>query len=256
MSIRRILVSSSLIVLALSSAALACEMCNDSDWSYEGTKGPAHWATLKPDFKACGEGPLQSPVNISTFAKGDLPDIAFSYQDIPLSLSNTGRMLKVAVPAGSKAGIGGHDYALEHISFHTPSEHYMDGSPYPMEVHFVHKDAKGAVDVIAVMMKIGAANETIEKLWSHIPAAPGQDIPVQSPAEGMTFSPYDLLPAGPEYYSYQGSLTTPPCTEGVSWQVMQQPIEISEAQLTKFQQLFAHNARPLQGLNGRVVKGD
>lgn len=256
MSIRRIVVSSSLILLALSSAALACEMCDDAEWGYGGAKGPVHWGALKPEAKLCGEGLAQSPVNISTFQKGDLPDIKFAYQDIPLSLSNTGHTLKVAVPAGSKATIDGHEYMLEQIHFHTPSEHYMDGSPYPMELHFVHKDDKGALAVVAVMMKVGQANQTIEKLWAHIPAAPGQDIPVQTPAEGITFSAYDLLPAGPEYYSYEGSLTTPPCTEGVRWNVMQQPIEISQEQLVKFQTLFALNARPLQALNGRIVKGD
>lgn len=191
-------------------------------------------------------GIQQSPVNITQFMKGDLADIKFDYKDIPLDVVNTGHTIQANAAPGSMATFDGAAYQLAQIHFHTPSEHYMDGSPYPMEAHFVHKNDKGDLAVIGVMMKVGGANQTIQKMWDNIGKKP----------EGLTVSPYDLLPAKPEYFRYDGSLTTPPYTEGVQWHVMQQPIEISEAQLLAYQTLFPHNARVLQPLNGRVLKGD
>lgn len=222
-------------------------------WGYDGEEAPSHWASLDKEYTVCDTGKAESPVNIAQFAKGDLPDIQFAYQDLPLSLTNNGHTLMVKAPAGSKITVEGHEYELQQIHFHTPSEHYMNGSPYPMEAHFVHKDAKGHLAVIGVMMKLGTENGTLAKLWSHIPTGTDDDMKGE---EGATFSAYDLLPAAPEYYTYDGSLTTPPCSEGVTWMVMQQPIEISQEQLAKFQTIFPYNARPLQSLNGRVVKGD
>lgn len=225
-----------------------------AEWGYSGETAAAYWGELDEAYHACANGLKQSPINIDQFLKGELPDIAFDYKDIPLKVTNTGPGVQVNVPPGSKATIDGRVYELAQFHFHTPSEHYMDGSPYPMEGHFVHKDEKGALAVIGVMMKLGKENETIGKIWANIPAESGTEMAAEEP--GAVISAYDLLPAQPGHYTYEGSLTIPPCTEGVTWLVMQQPIEISQEQLTGFQSTFPHNARPLQMLNDRVLKGD
>lgn len=226
---------------------------HDAGWGYQGPRGPAFWGAIEPTNAACSQGLKQSPVNIAQFLKGDLPDIGFAYNDIPLAVVNTGHSAQVNVPPGSKATIDGKAFELISLDFHTPSEHYMDGSPYPMEAHLFHRGPKGEIAAIAVMIKLGAANATVDKIWSHIPASAGREGVGEN---GAVISAYDLLPASPGYYSYEGSLTAPPCTEGVNWLVMQQPIEISQEQLVAFQSAFPHNARPLQKLNERVVKGD
>ncbi|MCD8496611.1 MAG: carbonic anhydrase family protein [Alphaproteobacteria bacterium] len=278
MFIRSILLASTVLALSVPAVALACDMCDKKmckekmcmsggkghgdmnhggmdhgTWGYSGKKGPAFWGEMDAANNACTQGKAQSPINVAQFMKGDLPDIAFAYQDIPLKVKNTGHSVEVTVPPGSTATIGEHVYDLKQIHFHTPSEHYMDGAPYPMEAHLYHTDPEGHTDVIAVMIKVGGENTTIGQIWSRIPAEAGAE---EVSEEGVVISAYDLLPASPGYYTYEGSLTTPPCTEGVTWTIMQQPIEITQEQLGAFQSIFAHNARPLQDLNGRVVKGD
>jgi len=222
------------------------------DWSYSGANAPAHWADLRPDYHACRSGTKQSPVNIAQFYQDDLPEMELRYGSVPLSLINTGQTVQVNIPAGNAFFADGMRYTLKQMVFHTPSEHYMDGAPYPMELQMLHRGDDGTQVILSVMLKIGPANRVIQGIW--------QNIPVQTFAEktlaSVMFSPKDVMPDTLDYYKYTGSLTTPPCNEGVTWFVMKDPITLSEDQLRAFQTLFPVNARSVQPLNGRVITGD
>ncbi len=221
-------------------------------WGYSGAEAAPYWGTLDESYHACLQGTEQSPINISTFLQEDLPAIEPSYEPSGLSVVNNGHTIQVNYGAGSVFKAGNVNYELLQLHFHTRSEHYLDGAPYPMEVHFVHKAADGSLGVIGVMMKVGEHNPTIEGIWQNAPINTGGEKNIDS----VKISATDLMPASLEYYKYNGSLTTPPCSEGVSWHVMKDPIEVSEIQLKAFQALFPVNARPVQPLNERVVTGD
>lgn len=220
-------------------------------WGYGAADGANKWASMDAAYETCKVGAAQSPINIDKFLQEDLPEVLPTYHDVPLSVVNNGHTVQVNYPAGSGFRADNMDYGLVQFHFHTPSEHYLDGAPYPMEAHFVHKNAQGGYAVVAVMMKVGEANPTIEGIWQNVPAA-GEVKDVTA----VQVNAANLMPAGLEYYKYQGSLTTPPCSEGVTWYVMKEPIELSEGQLTAFQSVFPVNARPIQALNDRVVTGD
>jgi carbonic anhydrase len=207
---------------------------------------------LEAAFEACKTGELQSPVNIEAFYQGDLPALEPAYEAVPLHVLNTGRTIEVDL--GENAGvlsIAGKAYRLSQVSFRTPSEHYIDGSPYPMEAHLLHKADDGTIAIIAVLMKVGEHNPVIEGIWQNAPVAGGEKM-----VETVLISSADLLPESLDYYKYDGSLTTPPCSEGVQWHVLKDPIELSQAQLTAFQTVFPVNARPIQNLNGRTIRGN
>ena len=233
--------------------ASAQDQKSHANWGYSAADGAAHWADISPDYEACKVGAKQSPINIAAFKQNpDLQKLKVAYQPAPLVVVNNGHTVQVNFPPGSKFMSGETMYDLAQLHFHTPSEHYMDGAPYPMEMHLVHKSEKGELAVVGIMMKLGAENPTIQKIWQSIPASAGQE----NAPKDITISATDILPMQGMYYTYEGSLTTPPCSEGVKWHVLQNPIEISEAQLRAFQGLFPVNARPVQPLNGRVVQGN
>lgn len=220
-------------------------------WSYIGMESAEHWGDLSEQYHACKAGMKQSPVNIDTYEGTELPALEFSYEATPLQVVNNGHTVQVNYAPGSQMTVDGKVYQLLQVHFHTPSEHYVDGMPYPMEAHFVHKAADGSLGVVGVMMKIGEANEEIAKIWANVPAA-GHTANIET----AHFDGTGLLPANHAYYSYSGSLTTPPCSEGVAWHVLKHSITISREQLTAFQNLYPVNARPVQPLHGRVVKGE
>ncbi|MEZ5919515.1 MAG: carbonic anhydrase family protein [Alphaproteobacteria bacterium] len=222
-------------------------------WDYAGPEtGASHWGELEAAFEACKTGELQSPINIESFYQGELPALETAYSAVPLHVINNGHTIQVDL--GDNAGtlnVAGKTYKLLQVHFHTPSEHYIDGSPYPMEAHLVHKAEDGTLAVVGVLMKVGAHNPVIEGIWQNAPVAGGEKM-----LETVSVSAADLLPESLEYYKYDGSLTTPPCSEGVQWHVLKDPIELSQAQLTAFQTVFPVNARPIQDLNGRTVRGN
>ena len=218
---------------------------------YTGARNPRHWGHLDDTYHACKEGMQQSPVNIRQYAEMDLPDLETNYSLAPLHVVNNGHTLQVNYTDGNTLRVDGTTFDLHHLHFHSPSEHYLDGAPYPMEVHFVHKAKDGTLGVIGVMMKLGRENPVIEGIWRNASPVKGE-----KKVDDVAINAATLLPDNLEYYAYEGSLTTPPCSEGVKWHVLKTPIEISEKQLTAFQNLFPVNARPIQPLNGRVVKGD
>ena len=215
----------------------------DCSWSYDGATGPAHWAEIcAPRNATCAAGTRQSPIDLPEAPEGDLPHLSFHYQLTPLAVKNNGHTIEVEVEPGSYVRIGSERFNLVQFHFHTPSEHQLQGQSFPMELHFVHKNALGELAVVGVFLQEGAAHPVLQEIWDHIGAPESGEINSE-----------DLLPANREYYRYAGSLTTPPCTEGVRWHVMHTPIEVSAAQIAEFQAIFPLNARPLQLLNDRPV---
>ena len=222
-----------------------------AQWGYTGAGAAHRWGDLSSGFEACKNGTAQSPVNIDAFMQGALPPLDVAYNAVSLDVANTGYTVQVNAQNGGGLNFQGKPFTLSHFDFHTPSEHYVDGAPYPMEAQFVHKAPDGSFGIVSVMFKVGAHNPVTEGIWQNVPRA-GEVKAV----EGVQISVADLLPATRGYFQYQGSLTTPPCSEGVQWFVMKEPITLSAKQLKAFQAVFPVNARPIQDLNGRVVKGD
>ncbi len=221
-----------------------------SHWEYEGEYGPTKWASMEPNFKTCGIGKRQSPINIETrdAEKGGLRPIVFSYIPGPAEILNNGHTIQINLPNSGSARFDGLEYKLVQFHFHTPSEEKIDSMASHMVVHLVHKAGDNKLAVVGVLFKLGKENAALKPIFDNLP-----------PKETLTrplnvFNPADLIPADPIYYGYTGSLTTPPCSEDVKWHVMKKPIEISYAQLAAFKKLYKMNARPIQPLNGRRVQ--
>lgn len=229
----------------LASAAMAADP--HPHWGYHGEDAPAHWAELNPDFETCAIGHMQSPIDIRHAHLAELPEIEFDYHAGPAESVNNGHTIQVNLPDSGGIDIGGAHYSLVQFHFHTPSEEKIDGESFPMEAHFVHKDAEGHLAVVAVMLKQGRKNAALEEIFDTLPAE-GDSHSLQA------LNPAALLPAKHAYYAYAGSLTTPPCSEGVRWQVLKQPVEMSESQIEAFRKRYPMNARPVQPLNGREVQ--
>jgi len=219
-------------------------------WSYEGHGGPAQWAELEKDYATCGLGKIQSPINITETKKEKLAEIEFSYQPSTLKLLNNGHTIQVNVADGSSIKIDADQYKLVQYHFHTPSEEQVQGKYFAMVAHLVHKNAAGQLAVVAVLFEQGRENEALKPVWSKLPEKESIE---QAFAETKV-NAAQLLPATKGYYAFEGSLTTPPCSEGVRWLVLKQPVELSAQQLAQFRSIIHSNARPVQPLNGRVVK--
>ncbi len=219
------------------------------DWSYEGEHGPTHWGDVKTDYAVCKTGKNQSPIDITGAVKADLPSIQFAYKPAQLRIINNGHSIQVNYPEGSFITVGGKQYQLVQFHFHHPSEEKVNHKSFDMVAHLVHKDAEGRLAVVAVLMRKAQANAFMKTLWEHLPKEEGrEEVPT-----GVTIDPSQLLPAQRGYYTYTGSLTTPPCSEGVTWFVLKTPVAISDAQIDRFMQFYKHNARPVQQLGGRTV---
>ena len=218
-------------------------------WSYTGPNGPEHWGALEPDFAECKLGQHQSPIDIRDARQQSLPPIQFAYKTSPLKITNNGHTVQISYAPGSFIVVGGKQYELRQFHFHHPSEEHIQGKPYDMVIHLVHADSEGHLAVVAVLVKQGKANAALQKLWDHLPAAEGEE---ESPA-GVEVNAAGLLPENLSYYTFTGSLTTPPCSESVTWFVLKTPLEVSPAEVEAFAKLYPHNARPIQPLNGRPV---
>jgi carbonic anhydrase len=233
--------------ILLSTSALAADV--PAHWSYEGAHGPANWSKLQAGFSACKLGHQQSPIDIVRTRKEALPALAFDYQASPLKIIDNGHTIQVNYAPGSSLTIDGVRYELLQFHFHTPSEERIKGRSYPLVAHLVHRNAEGKLAVVAVLFRKGAAHPLIGAVWNALPKEKGQ----QQEPEGVSIDIASLLPQAQGYYNFPGSLTTPPCSEEVNWFVLKQPVELSDAQLKRFTQLYRHNARPVQPLNGRTV---
>lgn len=218
-------------------------------WKYSGPLGPQAWATLHPSFSLCGAGQRQSPVDIRDGLPLDLEAVDFSYRPGFFSVTDNGHTVQVQPGDGNSIEVGARRYELTGFHFHLPGEERVDGRAFAMSVHLVHRDAQGRLAVVALVAEEGPEHPAVQAVWNHLPLERGEFV-----AASVEFDPTALLPSRRGYYTYMGSLTTPPCTEGVLWIVMQQPIRVSPQQLAIFARLHPMNARPLQPLEGRVIK--
>lgn len=215
-------------------------------WGYEGTMGPENWGD---EFPTCAKGKSQSPLNIRGPFEKALFSITPDYKNGPLNIVNNGHTIQVNVPPGSKLRIDSKPFELVQFHFHRPSEELIDGKPAAMVIHFVHKNSEGRIAVLGVLLKEGNENPGIKLLWQYAPQKEGPEV---SP-EGVNFNPGNLLPREYEFWSYEGSLTTPPCTEGVRFFILKSPVNIAKGQVEQFP--FKKNARPVQPQNGRAIAG-
>jgi carbonic anhydrase len=220
-------------------------------WGYSGKDDPKEWSKLDPAYAACGAGTAQSPIDLKAkkIKTADLPPLQFDYRPATLSIINNGHSIQVNYPAGSTLTVGGHVYKLVQFHFHHPSENHENGKALPLEVHLVHADADGKLAVVAVFFDVDKPNPLIDVAWRNIPEKGEKGVDVSA----SSINPTDLLPANRGYYSFVGSLTTPPCSEGVSWYVVKTHMTVSKEQLDQFAKIFKKNARPTQPLNGRAV---
>lgn len=235
------------ILMIFSPASLASE--NTPHWDYGGANNPTQWSNLSEDFAQCASGQNQSPIDINGTIKTNSAPLEFHYQATPLVIVNNGHSIQVNYEKGSFVKINDQEYELLQFHFHTPSEHTIKEKASALEMHLVHRHNLGKLAVVGVMIETGSNNSIIEQIWQNIPEAKGTN-----KVENMMINVQDLLPQSHSYYSYNGSLTTPPCSENVSWNILTEPITISEEQIKQFQKLYQVNARPIQSLNRRLIQ--
>ena len=218
-------------------------------WDYEGVGGPAEWARLNSANTACINGKRQSPIDIRDGIKVELDAVRFAYRPSAFRVVDNGHTVQVNVGGGNTITVQGRDYELQQFHFHRPSEEHVNGRQYDMVAHLVHKDAQGRVAVVAVLLDRGAAQPIVQAVWNNLPLEKNDEVSAQQPLDLER-----LLPEDRRYYTYMGSLTTPPCSEGVLWMVMKHPVPVSPEQIAVFARLYPMNARPLQPLHGRLIK--
>ncbi len=228
----------------------ACAQQAAPEWSYKGAEGPADWGKLDPTYARCSLGHAQSPIDIKHAKKADLPNLKFDYNAVPLNLIDNGHSIQVNYAPGSSLTVGDKTYTLKQFHFHHPSEEHVNGHRYDMVAHLVHADAEGHLAVVAVFLKQGESSAFIDSIWKNIPTEKEKAVDVS----GVSLNVKDLLPADRGYYTFTGSLTTPPCSEGVTWYVLKNPVTLSAAQVKTFAKLYPKNARPIQPVNGREVQ--
>ena len=224
----------------------------EAHWAYEGENGPAAWGKLKPEFNLCAIGKRQSPINIeegSTLV-GPAEPVQFNYTPSNASVVNNGHTIQVDVQGENSITVRGSNFKLLQFHFHSPAEEQINFKRAAMAAHLVHKNDQGQLAVVAVLLEPGAPNPLIEKVWTYMPLDAGDR--VRMPRELLNMN--ELLPADQRYYQFMGSLTTPPCSEGVLWIVLKKPTQISKNQYRLFTQLYPNNARPVQPVNGRSVR--
>lgn len=217
-----------------------------AQWGYAGHIGPGHWASLDQANAVCSAGSQQSPVNITDAIEADLPVIEVGW-DTGGTMVNNGHTIQINVPEGGFMKRGGRTYDLLQYHFHSPSEHLVNGTAHAMELHFVHRDAAtGKLGVLGVFLEPGAGNAAFASLASAFPAEVGGEASV-------TVDPTDLLPPSREYWTYEGSLTTPPCSEIVDWMVLKQPLEVAAGDIDTYRTLYSGNARPVVATDRRFI---
>ncbi|HEX8963772.1 MAG TPA: surface-adhesin E family protein [Rhodocyclaceae bacterium] len=220
-------------------------------WSYEGAGAPANWAKLRPEYATCAAGKRQSPIDIRDTIHVDLEPIKFAYKPSHVTIIDNGHTVEATVEEGSTMRVMERDFQLVQFHFHKPGEERINGRMFDMVVHLVHRDDAGRIAVIAVPLEKGAENPLIQWLWNNLPLDKDQPISPSAPLD------LNLLLPPPDkraYFTYMGSLTTPPCTEDVLWMVFKQPMPISSQQIGVFSHLYLNNARPIQPSNGRLIK--
>jgi carbonic anhydrase len=243
------IVSALLVACVIWPVTLAAQQSHAPHWTYEGHEGPINWGKLDPAYAVCASGHAQSPIDIKQAKPAELPELRFAYQSVPLNIVNNGHTIQVNYAPGSTLTVGNKTYTLKQFHFHHPSEESINGRPFDMVAHLVHDDGSGHLAVVAVLFQAGPSNALLDAVWSNIPTQTGKAQNVPS----VSLNVQDLLPRDRGYYTFAGSLTTPPCSEGVTWFVLKNQATLSQAQLAAFAKLYPHNARPIQPANGREV---
>jgi carbonic anhydrase len=217
----------------------------DSDWGYEKA---ADWGTLNQNYAACN-GASQSPINIENTVKAELQPLKFSYNTTIQSIENKGHTIQVDFAEGGILTLDGEHFALKQFHIHSPSENQIKGKTYPLEIHFVHSNGKGQLAVVGMMYNQGIESPMLKRMWQRLPKRQGDKVTLLTPEPVV-----NMLPRNLEYYRFSGSLTTPPCSEGVRWLIMKEIQYASAQQIAAFTELMGHpNNRPIQPLNGRVI---
>jgi carbonic anhydrase len=242
---------SAVLCLALIPVPARAQQSSPPHWSYSGDTNPKDWGKLDPSYALCSTGKHQSPIDIQTkdAKPADLPALQFSYKDVPLSVVDNGHTVMVNYAPGSTLTVGDHIYTLKQFHFHHPSEEHINGKSHALVAHLVHSDADGRLAVVAILFDQGADNAEIDSIWLNIPKEKEKTADLAS----VTINAKDLLPADHGYFTFSGSLTTPPCSEGVTWYVLRNPSHMSEAEIKAFAKLYPHDNRPIQPLNDREV---
>ena len=257
------------VLMCLTSCGKAQRVSSQSDtekteWGYEAKNGPQVWGQLSPEYFLCAEGRHQSPIDLVNPTPAKLLPIPYAYNaTTDMNIRNTGHTIEVAYPEGSWIEVDGTRYQLLQFHFHAPSEHTVAGKPFDMEMHLVHKSEAGNLAVVGLLIEKGHHHFSYDPVWEHLPAVPGEtqrlEVSKKLPINPrMMLSPNgqitdEAMQPFPPAYRYEGSLTTPPCSEEVKWIVLTTPIEMSEAQIAAFKAIIHDNNRPVQPLNGRKL---
>lgn len=219
----------------------------EAHWAYEGKGGPAEWGAMKPEYAVCSSGSTQSPIDLAVAQQIPGGRTNIKWSPTALSVVNNGHTIQADVEKDSMIEVDGQPFELVQFHFHAPSEHTLNGKPFAFETHFVHKSAKGELAVVGVLHTIGAENPTLAPIWGAMPKTVDEKKPLAKTDLAA------MLPRDRSMFRYAGSLTTPPCSEGVRWHVVQTPTTVSQAQVTAFMEVVKANARPVQPLKARDV---
>ena len=246
-------VSVLLIMIMLSSACAPQQPeTTPPHWTYEGEEGPSHWGELDQSFAVCGTGESQSPIDIANPSEQDLANISFHYQPSAVNILNNGHTVQVNYDPGSYIELDNVRYDVVQFHYHAPSEHTVDDESFPAELHFVHKNADGKLAVVGILLREGNENAAYQPFISNLPTKK-----TDAKDAGVRINAMDMLPPVQTTFRYSGSLTTPPCTEGVNWLLMTTPVDLSMQQLTTLDSLFeGGNNRPVQPINDRTLIED
>ncbi len=219
-------------------------------WSYAGERGPEHWGELSPAYERCAKGQLQSPIDIRTVQRIPYTPLMFQYRSQSLEAVNDGYGVHLLAPPGSELHVRGDAHVLTEVHFHVPGEHRVNGRAAAAEIHFIHRDAQGLQVIVAVPVSAGRrVNSSVARIIDRLPLVPGERVLYRH----VGVNPVFLLPRERDYYTYTGSLGSPPCSEPVLWYVMVHPLELDAEQIRAIARATGANARPVQPLNGRPV---
>ncbi len=236
-----------LIAMSLALCTSGAFASGEVEWGYSGDTGPENWVKLSPEYSACA-GSNQSPINIKDLVEAELEPVVFNYESSGSEILNNGHTVQLNIQPGSSILVDGIEFELKQFHFHLPSENQLHGKSFPMEAHLVHADKNGNLAVVAVLITEGEANQALAKAWQQMPEE-GETLALEA-----NISPLEILPTDRDYYRFNGSLTTPPCSEGVRWIVMKHNVSASKQQIDQFlHQLGHHNNRPVQAVNARTV---
>lgn len=240
------------LLMALTGTALLTGTAfagGDVHWGYSGDTGPEFWGSLTPAYSMCAYGKNQSPVNLTGFVESALDPVEFSYTATASNIVNNGHAIQADFPKGSSISVDDTEFDLLQCHYHSPSENHINGQSFPMEGHCVHADHDGNLAVVTIMYELGEKNPGIAKLWQQMPLDAGEKQELKQKVNAL-----DLMPEDKDYYRFSGSLTTPPCSEGVRWLVLKETATVSREQVETFTDVMHHpNNRPIQPLNARKV---